>query len=146
MKIGKPEYMKKALLLSEEEQQKVMSRMSGKLPKRLFKEKLSVEEAIAIQLEIEEEQLAEWRKNWEKIRKEDGEKKSGSASKAVAKSAESASQAKTKAVASASKSATAVAAVKSLTGATGTKAASKPKTTSKVAKPRATSSKLGPKS
>ena len=77
MKIGKPEYMKKALLLSEEEQQKVMSRMSGKLPKRLFKEKLSVEEAIAIQLEIEEEQLVEWRKNWAKIRKQDGEKKSG---------------------------------------------------------------------
>jgi hypothetical protein len=44
--------------------------MAGKLPKRLIKDKLSVDEAIAIQLEIEEEQLQEWRKNWEKIRKQ----------------------------------------------------------------------------
>ena len=144
MKIGKPEYVKKALQLSEEEQQKVMSRMSGKLPKRLFKDKLSVEEAIAIQLEIEEEQLLEWRKNWAKIRKQDGEKKSGNAPKSATKSAEPASQAKPGA--SAGKSATKVTAVKSPTGTVGTKATSKPVTTSKAAKPGATSSKAGSKS
>lgn len=143
MKIGKPEYMKKALLLSEEEQQKVMSRMSGKLPKRLFKEKLSVEEAIAIQLEIEEEQLVEWRKNWAKIRKQDGEKRSGNTPKSATKSAEPASQVKPGA--SAGKSATKVTAVKSLTDAVGTKVVSKPKTISKAAKPGATSSKSGSK-
>ncbi len=150
MKIGKPEYMKKALLLSEEEQQKVMSRMSGKLPKRLFKEKLSVEEAIAIQLEIEEEQLVEWRKNWAKIRKQDGEKKSGNASKAAAKSAEPASQAKLGAPAS--KPVTRVTAVKASTGVAGAKAAvnkretiGKPATAGKAAKPGATSSKPGSK-
>ncbi len=150
MKIGKPEYMKKALQLSEEEQQKVMSRMSGKLPKRLFKEKLSVEEAIAIQLEIEEEQLAEWRKNWAKIRKLDGKKKSGAESKSAAKSAGPASI-KAKAVAQASKPATTEVA-KTSTVVAGAKAAdkspatSKLKTTSRTAKPRAASSKAGSKS
>lgn len=89
MKISKPEYIAKALLLNEDERQKIMSRMSGKLPKRLLKEKLSVEEAVAIQLEIEEEQLAEWRKNWEKIRKQDGDKKSKAKSKHVAEAAQS---------------------------------------------------------
>ena len=47
MKIGKPEYIKQVQSLSEEEQQKILSRMSGKLPKRLLKDKLSVEQAIA---------------------------------------------------------------------------------------------------
>ncbi len=149
MKISKPEYVEKALLLSEDEQQKIMSRMTGKLPKRLLKEKLSVEEAVAIQLEIEEEQLVEWRKNWAKIRKQDGEKKSRTESKSAAKSADIASQAKPKAAAPTSKPATTVAAVKTSTGAAGTKAASKipttskPKTTSKAVKPGAKSSKAG---
>lgn len=71
MKIGKPEYIEKAKSLSYDDQQRILSRMSGKLPKRLIKDKLSVDEAIAIQLEIEEEQLQEWRKNWDKIRKQE---------------------------------------------------------------------------
>lgn len=90
MKISKPEYIEKALLLSEDEQQKIMSRMTGKLPKRLLKEKLSVEEAVAIQLEIEEEQLAEWRKNWEKIKKGDSAKKSKVTSKPVSETVQTA--------------------------------------------------------
>lgn len=74
MKISKAEYLKKAKSLTEDEQHRILSRMTGKLPKRLSKEKLTVEEAIAIQLEIEEEQLQEWRKNWEKIKKQDATK------------------------------------------------------------------------
>jgi hypothetical protein len=61
VKICKPEYLKKALLLSSEDQERVLSRMSGKLPRRLHKDRLSVDEALAIQLEIEDEQLNEWR-------------------------------------------------------------------------------------
>jgi hypothetical protein len=38
--------------------------MTGKLPKRLMKEKLTRIEAIAIQLELEDELLQEWRKNF----------------------------------------------------------------------------------
>ncbi len=62
-KISKPEYEEKARALSEEDAERLLSRMSGKLPKRLQKEKLTREEALAIQLEVEDEQLEEWRKN-----------------------------------------------------------------------------------
>jgi acetylglutamate kinase len=62
-KISKPEYEAKVRALSEEEAERLLSRMSGKLPKRLHKEKLTREEALAIQLEVEDEQLQEWRKN-----------------------------------------------------------------------------------
>ena len=56
-----PEYLAKVANLSEDELERLMSRMSGKLPRKLKKEKLSREEAIAIQLEYEDEQLQEWR-------------------------------------------------------------------------------------
>ncbi len=62
-KISKPEYEEKARALSKEDAERLLSRMSGKLPKRLHKEKLTREEALAIQLEVEDEQLEEWRKN-----------------------------------------------------------------------------------
>ncbi|MHB1117474.1 hypothetical protein [Sideroxydans sp.] len=62
-KISSPEYEAKARALSEDEAERLLSRMSGKLPKRLHKEKLTREEALAIQLEVEDEQLQEWRKN-----------------------------------------------------------------------------------
>jgi hypothetical protein len=96
MKIGKPEYMQKAAALSHDEQQRILSRMTGKLPKRLIKEKLSVDEAIAIQLEIEEEQLEEWRKNWDKIRKQDSAKESKASAKPAVKTAASKPVAATK--------------------------------------------------
>ena len=62
-KISSPEYEVKARALSEEDAERLLSRMTGKLPKRLHKEKLTREEALAIQLEVEDEQLNEWRKN-----------------------------------------------------------------------------------
>jgi hypothetical protein len=93
MKISKPEYLEKALLLNDDEQQRILSRMSGKLPNRLLKEKLSVGEAIAIQLEIEDEQLAEWRKNWEKIRKQDADKKAKAERKLASKNSADVEQA-----------------------------------------------------
>lgn len=67
-KICKPEYLAKALLLTTEEQERLLSRMTGKLPRRLAKEKLGVDEALAIQLEIEDEQLAEWREKMHSIK------------------------------------------------------------------------------
>lgn len=66
-KMSKPEYEEQARALNEEEAERLLSRMSGKLPKRLHKEKLSREEALAIQLELEEEQLEEWRKNMQDL-------------------------------------------------------------------------------
>lgn len=69
MKINVPdaEYLAKANSLSSEEVERVQSRMSGKLPRRLQKEKLSTLEAVAIQLELEDEDLKEWREKVQKI-------------------------------------------------------------------------------
>lgn len=67
-RISNPDYLKLAQSLSSEEAERVLSRMTGKLPKRLIKEKLTQEEAIAIQLEIEDEQLQEWRERMHEIR------------------------------------------------------------------------------
>lgn len=61
-KISKPEYEAKVKQLSKEETERLLSRMTGKLPRRLQKDKLSKEEALAIQMELEDDQLQEWRK------------------------------------------------------------------------------------
>ena len=64
MKIITPnqDYIEKAKLLTNEDAERVHSRMSGKLKRRLIKKKLSELEASAIQLQREEEeQLMEWR-------------------------------------------------------------------------------------
>lgn len=55
------DYTPQAKILSGEQRERVLSRMSGKLPKRLAKDKLTEDEAIAIQLEFEDEQLQEWK-------------------------------------------------------------------------------------
>jgi len=63
------EYVEKAKLLSKEETERLMSRMRSKLMRRLEDNKFSELEAVAIQLEIEDEALKEWRKNMAEIRK-----------------------------------------------------------------------------
>jgi hypothetical protein len=68
MKDSKPEYLEKVEKLSKEERERLMSRMGGKLPRRLEKEKISPDDALAIQMELEDEQLEEWRKNMKAIR------------------------------------------------------------------------------
>jgi len=83
------DYISKAKNLSEGDRERVLSRMGGKLPKRLQKEKLTVEEAIAIQLELEDEQLQEWRANMAVIQEK--------AAKAKAKADEKAAKVKAKA-------------------------------------------------
>lgn len=60
-KAYKQEYLNRANLLTVEEKEAVLSRVGGKLPKHLAKERITVEEAIAIQLEKEDDALAEWR-------------------------------------------------------------------------------------
>jgi len=73
-KISKPEYEEKVKKLSEEEVERLLSRMSGKLPRRLQKEKLSLENALAIQMELEDEQLQEWRKMMAALNKKEAAK------------------------------------------------------------------------
>lgn len=58
----KPEYLAKVKLLTKEETERLLSRMGGKLDRRLEKNKLSQAEALARQLELEDQQLQEWRK------------------------------------------------------------------------------------
>lgn len=72
MKIGKPESLRKATALSDDEQRRVLSRMGGELPGRQFSDKLSVEAVAALQLEMEDEQLRERRENWARIRSREG--------------------------------------------------------------------------
>ncbi len=69
-KTASEEFQEKAKLLNAEEAERLLSRMSGKLPKRLDKDKLSRDDALALQLELEEEQLNEWREKMAKIKAE----------------------------------------------------------------------------
>lgn len=80
-KIITPAYLAKVKLLNMEEQERLLSRMSGKLPRRLEKDKLTREEALAIQLELEDEQLADWRKNMLAINEKEAAKTAEKVSK-----------------------------------------------------------------
>lgn len=64
----KTDYLSKAKSLSNEQKERVLSRMSGKLPKRFLKDKVSEAEALAIQLELEDEQLQEWKEKVASLR------------------------------------------------------------------------------
>lgn len=63
------EYIEKAGLLSNEETERLLSRMRGKLMRRLEDKKLGALEVVAIQLEIEDVALDEWREKMAEIRK-----------------------------------------------------------------------------
>lgn len=73
-KICTPEYLAKVQNLSKDETERLLSRMSGKLPKRLAKDKLNKQEALAIQMELEDEQLEEWRNNMRLLKQKDDAK------------------------------------------------------------------------
>jgi len=63
------EYLEKAGQLNKEETERLLARMRSKLMRRLEDKKMSVQEAVAIQLEIEDEELEEWRTRMTEIRK-----------------------------------------------------------------------------
>ena len=58
------EYIEKARLLSAEELEKLFARMSRELQTRSVGKKAFPWEVAAIQLEIEADQLREWRRKW----------------------------------------------------------------------------------
>lgn len=62
-------YIEQAKLLSKEETERLMARMRNKLTRRLEDKKMNVLEVVAIQLEIEDEELNEWRARMAEIRK-----------------------------------------------------------------------------
>lgn len=63
------EYLEKAKQLEQEETERLLARMRSKLMRRLEDKKMSVQEAVAIQLEIEDEELQEWRARMAEISK-----------------------------------------------------------------------------
>ncbi len=121
MKAATKSYLDKAVLLSVEEQERLLSRMTGKLPKRLQKDKLSREEALAIQLELEDEQLQEWRATMAALKAKTAKTQEKASKVAKAKvatdkaSKPKASNAKTTSAATAKKSTTPSAKTKSTT-------------------------------
>ena len=62
MKIKTPneKYLKEAEKLTKEQKERLLSRMRGKLTRKLESEKLNTVEAIALQLKIEDDDLVEW--------------------------------------------------------------------------------------
>lgn len=63
------EYLEKASHLNKDETERLLARMRSKLMRRLEDKKMSVREVVAIQLEIEDEELQEWRARMTEIRK-----------------------------------------------------------------------------
>ena len=72
----KPEdaYLEKAKKLSKEQVERLHSRMRNKLTRRTEDEKITEIDALAIQLELEDEQLAEWREQRRKLNEKLNEK------------------------------------------------------------------------
>jgi len=67
-KIPSDKYLEQARLLSKEDRERLLSRTRTKLMRRLEDNKLSADEVVAIQLEIEDEDLEEWRKKWAELK------------------------------------------------------------------------------
>lgn len=63
------EYIDKAKLLTKEATERLLARMRSKLMRRLEDKNLSEFEIVAIQLEIEDEELNEWREKMAQISK-----------------------------------------------------------------------------
>jgi hypothetical protein len=61
------QYLEKVKKLSKEQVERLHSRMRNKLTRKAEDEKISELEALAIQLELEDEQLAEWREERRKL-------------------------------------------------------------------------------
>jgi len=61
IKTASEEYIEKASNLTEEEVDRLLSRMRDKLTRRLEDKKFSILEVLAMQLEYDDERLAEWR-------------------------------------------------------------------------------------
>lgn len=67
MKKVNDDYVEKAKNLNEEEVERLQSRMRVKLTLKVENKKLSPIDALAMQLEFEDEQLAEWREKRNEI-------------------------------------------------------------------------------
>lgn len=60
-------YLEKARKLKKEDIERLLARTRTKFMRRIEDQELSALDVAAIQLEIEDEQLAEWRERWAEI-------------------------------------------------------------------------------
>ena len=67
-KVPTPEYLEKAKQLNNEEIERLLVRMRGRFARRLEDKRMSAIEAIALQLEYEDEELEEWRERLTEMR------------------------------------------------------------------------------
>jgi len=67
LKTASPEYIEKAMALSQEDAERLFARMRRKLSHRLEKAEIRSLEAIALQLQAEDDDLQHWRKQWGEI-------------------------------------------------------------------------------
>ena len=67
IKSASPEYLERAATLSREDAERLFSRMRGKLARRLENVKIDSLDAVALQLQLEDEDLNEWRQRWEEL-------------------------------------------------------------------------------
>ncbi len=70
MKTSAPaaEWIEKAMLLSKEDAERVLSRMRKKITRKMEHEKIEPLIAVALQLQLEDEQLAAWRSKVAELR------------------------------------------------------------------------------
>ena len=74
IKPASEEYLDKAQKLTEAESERLLSRMRGKPARKLEENKLTTLEALAIQLELDDVLLSEWRKNMYAMREKEEKK------------------------------------------------------------------------
>ncbi|MCA1979387.1 MAG: hypothetical protein LDL19_09135 [Thiobacillus sp.] len=67
-------YLEKASKLPKAQIERLLSRSRNKLMRRMLENKLTPIELAAIQLEIEDEALAEWRERMAEIKRKEAEK------------------------------------------------------------------------
>lgn len=74
LKLNSPHYLERAAALSREEAERLFSRMRGKLARRLEHEKIDSLDAVALQLQLEDEELNEWRQRWQELSQQEAKR------------------------------------------------------------------------
>lgn len=76
LKTPAPEWVEKAMLLSKDDAERILARMRRKLTRKLEHDEIAPLEAVALQLQLEDEQLNEWRARIAELRSRHAEEHS----------------------------------------------------------------------
>lgn len=69
--VPSPEWIERAMLLSKDDAERILARMRKKITRRLEHEAIDPLVAVALQLQLEDEQLKEWRDKMSELRRKD---------------------------------------------------------------------------